>query len=78
MAENEKENLRTVTIVSNPGADNEKTETVKVAKGVAVTFSPDFLLEKTFTMYADAACTQVLEGDFDVNSDLTVYVKWNE
>ena len=56
----------------------EKTESVKVAKGVQVAIAPDFLTEKTFTMYADAACTQVLEGDSDVNSDLTVYIKWNE
>jgi hypothetical protein len=76
--ENEKENTRTITIVLSPGADNEKTETVKVAKGVAVAFTPDYLLEKTFTMYADASCTQVVEGDLDVNSDLTVYIKWNE
>ena len=76
--ENETENLRTVTIVSNPGADNEKTETVKVAKGISLDLSPDFLLEQTFTIYADAACTQSMEKISDVDSDITVYIKWNE
>lgn len=76
--ENETENLRTVTIVSNPGADNEKTETVKVAKGISVDLTPDFMVEQTFTIYADAACTQSMEEISDVDSDITVYIKWNE
>jgi hypothetical protein len=76
--ENETENLRTVTIVSNPGAENEKTETIKAPKGLAVGFAFEWKNEKTFTMYADAACTQVIEEDPDVNSDLTVYIKWAE
>ena len=76
--EQETENLRTVTIVSNPGAENEKTESIQTAKGLQVGFYPDWDVEKTFTMYADAACTQALDEAPDVNSDVTVYIKWDE
>lgn len=72
------EDMRTVTIVFNPGADNEKTEGVQVPKGLQVEFYTDSSDENPFTLYADAACTQVMELDTDVNSDLTVYIKWNE
>ena len=71
------EDLRTITIVSNPGADNEKTESVQVVKGLLVEISPDYLIEEPFTLYADADCTQVFE-DSDLNADVTVYVKWGE
>ena len=76
--EKETQNLRTVTFVSNPGTANEKTESIQVAKGLQIGFSPDWSIEKAFTVYADAACTQVIEGELDVNSDLTVYIKWGE
>ena len=76
--ENETENLRTVTIVSNPGTENEKTENIQAPKGLQVGFSPDWDVEKTFTMYADAACTQAIAEDLDVNSDVTIYIQWNE
>jgi hypothetical protein len=72
------EDLRTVTVVSNPGADNEKTETIKAPKGLKVAFYLDFESEDSFTLYSDAACTLVIEGDLDVNSDVTVYVKWSK
>ena len=76
--ENETENLRTVTFISNPGTENEKTESIKAPKGLPVIFSPDFSIENTFTLYADAACTQAIEEDPDVNSDVTLYIKWDE
>lgn len=72
------ENLRTVTVVSNPGASNEKTDTINSPKGLNVVFSDLADDEKTYTLYADAACTQVFEEDSDFNSDLTVYVKWDK
>ena len=76
--EQETENLRTVTIVSNPGTDNEKTESIQVAKGLQVAFSADYFVEESFALYADAACTQTFEGERDVNTDLTIYVKWGK
>jgi hypothetical protein len=74
------ENLRTVTIVSNPGAANEKTESLQVPKGlqVACTSLADDYEETPYTLYTDAACTQTFEGEWDVNSDLTIYVKWTK
>ena len=74
--EQETENLRKVTIVSNPDTENEKTESIQVAKGLQVAFSADYFVEESFTLYADAACTQTFEGEWDVNADLTIYVKW--
>ena len=72
------ENMRTITIISNPGTENEKTESIQAPKGLPVGFSNDWNVEKTFTLYADAACTQAIEEDPDVNSDVTVYIKWVE
>jgi hypothetical protein len=74
----ETENLRTVTIVSNPGTESEKTESIRVPVGLQVSLAPDWEIEEPFALYADAACTQTFESDWDVNSDLTVYVKWGK
>ena len=40
--------------------------------------SPYWEIEEPFAVYADAACTQTFEEDWDVNADLTIYVKWGE
>ena len=72
------EDLRTVTVVFNPGAENEKTETIQVPKGVQIDLTSDYYVEESYTLYADAACTQPLPEAPDTNSDLTVYVKWGE
>ena len=72
------ENMRTVTIVSSPGTENEKPDTIQVDKGLQVGISPDFFVDKNFTLYADPACTQIFEEDWDVNTDITIYVKWYE
>ena len=69
------EDLRTITIVSNPGTEKEKSESVQVAKGLSVSLEPAEYDEETFAMYADAACTQPLDPSEDDNSDLTIYVK---
>lgn len=74
----EQADLRTVTIVSNPGTANEKTETIQAPKGMLVTLSPDWTIDKLFTAYTDAACTQPVLEDPDTNADLTVYIKWDE
>ncbi|MBO5906920.1 MAG: tyrosine-protein phosphatase [Clostridia bacterium] len=75
---NETENMRTVTIVSNPGTESEKTESVQVPKGLQFTLSIDLDVEGGMTLYADAACTETFEQERDVNSDITIYVKWSE
>jgi hypothetical protein len=74
----ETENMRTVTIVSNPGTENEKTDSIQVPKGLQVSVSPDFSVEEAMNLYADAACTQMFDDAWDVNTDLTIYVKWGE
>ena len=76
--EQETENMCTVTIVSNPGTENEKIESIQVPKGLLVGFAPDFDVDKTFTVYTDAACTQAIEEEMDVNSDIAAYIKWDE
>lgn len=72
------ENMRTITIISNPGTDTEKTESVQVPKGVVAGLEADMSTDKAFTLYTDAACTQIFKEALDVNSDVTVYIKWDE
>ena len=74
----ETEDMRTVTIVSNPGAENEKAESFQVPKGLQVALGNDWGVEETFSAYEDAACTQPFEEEWDVNADITIYVKWDE
>ena len=69
---------RTVTIVSNPGTENEKIETVQAPKGLQIAFGSDWDVEETLTLYADAACTQLFEETEGFDQDITVYVKWEE
>ena len=73
-------NLRAPLFFANPpvsGAENEKTETIRVPKGLQVAFSADFDSEETFAVYANVACTQTFEGEWSVDTDLTLYVKWD-
>ena len=72
------ENMRTITIISNPGTDAEKAESVQVPKGMVAGLEADMSTDKAFTLYTDAACTQIFNEAPDVNSDVTVYIKWDE
>ena len=72
------ENMRTITIISNPGTDTEKTESVQVPKGVVAGLEADMSTDKAFILYTDATCTQIFKEAPDVNSDVTVYIKWDE
>lgn len=73
------EDMRTITVVSNPGTEQEKTESVLSPKGLIVGLSPEAAYaDRTFTLYTDVACTQPLEEAPDVNADVTVYIKWDE
>ncbi len=76
--EQETENLRTITVVSNPGAENEKTDVIRTPKGLKVSFSPDWSVGKLFEAYSDAACTQPVSELPDTNADVTIYIKWDE
>ena len=76
--EEETENLRTITVVSNPGAENERTDTVRTPKGLLVSFSPYWSIDKLFSAYSDAACTQPVPEEPNTDADVTVYIKWDE
>lgn len=84
--EQQTEDLRTITIVSNPGTESEKSESVQIPKGLSVALKPDFIfeldfstnpeIEEAFELYSDAACTQLFDLSEDDDSDITIYVKW--
>jgi hypothetical protein len=76
--ENQTEELRNVTIVSNPGTEKEVSQDFRIPKGLVIgfTFGDDF--EDKVAFYADAACTESYDPYANTDSDLTVYVKWAE
>lgn len=75
---NRTEDLRNITVVSNPGTDNEKTERIQTPKGLLVGFRYDEDSTYDFALYVDAACTEAYDPYADTDSDLTIYVKWEE
>lgn len=74
--ENQTENLRTITVVTNPGTDKEVSQSVQVPKDLLVGLRYYEDSEYTFEVYTDAACTEAYDPYADVASDLTIYVKW--
>ena len=74
--ERQTENLRTVTVVSNPGTKNEIKTSIQTPKGVPVGLSAAYDTDDAFELYADAACTQPHTTSGDYQSDATIYVKW--
>lgn len=73
------ENMRTVTVVFNSGTEKEKKELVISPKGLTVGLTSDLeFAEIPFDVYVDASCTQLIKESPDVNSDVTVYIKWKE
>ena len=73
---NQTENLRNVTVVSNPGTEKEESKSIQAPKGLIVGFEYDEELENAVEFYTDAACTEVYDPYVDTDSDLTIYVKW--
>lgn len=75
--ESQTENLRNVTVISNPGTDKEESKTIQAPKGLIIgfEFSEDF--EAAVEFYTDAACTVAYDPFADVDSDISIYVKWN-
>ena len=74
--EGEDVEMRTVTIVSHPGTEDERTDVVRAPKGLLISLSPEWDDERIATMYEDAACTQPISVTPDPNLDATVYVRW--
>ena len=78
LAYEESTDLRTITIVSNVGTENERIDVIHTPKGLTVSFSPDWTVDKLFGAYSDPECTQPVPSEPDTNVDVTVYIKWDE
>ena len=76
--ENQTENLRKITVISNPGTGEEVSQTVQIPKGVVAGFNFAEEVADAFCAYTDAACTESYDPYADTESDLTVYVKWSK
>lgn len=74
--ENQTENLRNITVVSNPGTEKEVSQRIPVPKGLLIGLRYDEASEYAFEVYIDAACTEAYDPYADTESDLTIYVKW--
>ena len=73
---NQTEDLRNVTVVSNPGTEKEVSQSFQIPKGLIIGFTWDDAFEDKVELYADAACTESYDPYADTDSDLTIYVKW--
>ena len=76
--ENQTEELRNVTVVSNPGTEKEVSQDFRIPKGLIVGFTYGDDFEDKVAFYADAARTEGYDPYVNTDSDLTVYVKWAE
>ena len=75
---NQTENLRNVTVVSNPGTDKEERKSIQAPKGLIIGFEYGDDLGYAVEFYTDAACTESYDPFANTDSDLTIYVKWGE
>ena len=72
------ENLRNVTVITNPGTEKEVSQNFQIPKGLIIGFQYDDEWENAVEFYTNAACTEAYDSYADTDSDLTVYVKWAE
>ena len=75
---NQTENLRNVTVISNPDTDKEESKRIQAPKGLVIGFEYDDQLGYAVEFYTDAACTVAYDPFANTDSDLTVYIKWNK
>ena len=75
--ENQTENLRNVTVVSNPGTEKEESKSIQVPKGLIFGLEFDDAVAESVEFYTDAACTESYDPYANTDSDLTIYVKWS-
>ena len=73
---NQTENLRNITVVSNPGTEKEERKSIQAPKGLIIGFEFDDGFEDKVAFYTDAACTVAYDPYANTDSDLTVYIKW--
>ena len=64
------EDSRVLTIIADPGADNETVYKQSIAKGCIIHVG---LSSEHSSLYTDEACTQEYAGGADLNNDLTLY-----
>lgn len=64
------EDSRVLTIIADPGADNETVYKQSIAKGCIIHVG---LSSDHSSLYTDEACTQEYAGGADLNNDLTLY-----
>ena len=76
--ENQTEDLRNVTVVTNPGTEKEVSQTFRIPRGLGIGFSWADAHDDQVELYSDAACTEAYDAYANTDSDLTVYVKWAE
>lgn len=75
---NQTEDLRKITVVSNPGTEKEVSQDFQIPKGLNIGFTYGDEFADKVEFYTDAACTEAFDPYMDAESDLTVYVKWAE
>lgn len=75
---NQTEDLRNVTVVTNPGTGEEVSQSFLLPRGLVAYFYTEDYFDATYELYNDAACTEYYDPYADLDSDLTVYVKWTE
>ena len=75
---NQTENLRNVTIVSNPGTEKELSQNFQLPEGLIVGFTWDDAFEDKVELCFDADCTESYNPYVNIDSDITIYVKWAE
>lgn len=74
--ENQTENLRNVTIVSNPGTEKEESKSIQLPKGLIFGLEFDDAFADAVEFYTDADCAEYYDPYVNTDSDLTIYVKW--
>mgnify|MGYP002516991018 CR=1 FL=1 len=75
---NQTEDLRNVTVVSNPGTEKEVSQNFQIPKGLIVGLTWDDAFENKVELFADAACTESYDPYVNTDSDITICIKWNE
>ena len=75
---NQTEDLRKISVVSNPGTEKEISQDFQIPKGLIIGFTYDDAFADKVELYTDAACTEPYDPYMNTDSDLTIYVKWTE
>ena len=75
---NQTDNLRNITVITNPGTEKEVSQSIQTPKGLVVGLRYDEDSAYAFEPYTDAACTESYDPYANTDSDLTIYVKWVE